>query len=719
MPNTSKGGFLRRLRLVGQSYWFGSAMEWNWFKCLIALSVAVGTIFGLNLAVSTGKTLVLQWFKSLDAQSILFAVNTYWMHGLVVILLSALTAWYAGKKLHIDSPLDRTDAGRHPRLTAWSLLIVVFGFMVIVNIMNVVIANVSQLFTTALNTKDELAYWKWLYCYAMIFVVAIPIVGTNRWVRSVLGAHWRRFVTFDLSERYLSSATRAYYYITGKEQVDNPDERIHEDVRNFCDAALALLLTVIGALITLIAFSGELWGMNQQLTFVVIGYSLVGTAITWWLGRKLASLNGLQLRYEANFRFSLTRTRENTESIAFYGGEAKELDQAKGRFSKVFSNYMRLIGTQRNLGFFTTGFDYVVIILPSLFLAPLYFKGQIDVGAITKATFAFRMVLGSLEVIISEFTSIAKFAANVDRIGSFVEAVQKPVETESQARIVTEFGETIKFDQVVIRTPDGSRTLVSTPLTFEVAPGQATLIVGPSGCGKSSLLRVFNGLWTNGSGKVVRMEQRRGQRNMLLLSQKPYMTLGNLREQICYPLLDEDISNEELKRVLAQVNLSGVVDNVRRKLAAMKAQAEVKQLPLWRRAWNLLLRLWSLSTPESSTNVVAPDLSTISDDEVFAAELPWQDVFSGGEQQRLALARLLVFKPKIAILDEATSALDEENQKLFYGILREMGVKNGTRTLSVGHSPSLPRHHDYVLKLDGKGGWQYLTSADYMAHMAD
>jgi ABC-type uncharacterized transport system fused permease/ATPase subunit len=191
------------------------------------------------------------------------------------------------------------------------------------------------------------------------------------------------------------------------------------------------------------------------------------------------------------------------------------------------------------------------------------------------------------------------------------------------------------------------------------------------------------------------------------------------REQICYPLLDEDISNEELKRVLAQVNLSGVVDNVRRKLAAMKAQAEVKQLPLWRRAWNLLLRLWSLSTPESSTNVVAPDLSTISDDEVFAAELPWQDVFSGGEQQRLALARLLVFKPKIAILDEATSALDEENQKLFYGILREMGVKNGTRTLSVGHSPSLPRHHDYVLKLDGKGGWQYLTSADYMAHMAD
>jgi len=706
----TRGGFFRRLKLVGQGYWFGD-LGWNWWKCLIAIVVAAGTVYGISQAVSVGKKSVLTWFTSLEAQTILDTVNHYWFSGTLAIVAASLTVWYVGGKLRVDRPGNSTKNGPYDRLTAWSFLVLVLLFIVVVNIMNVVIANVSQMFTNALNAKDELAYWKWLYCYAMIFIVAIPVVGSNRWVRLVLGAHWRRWLTFDLTERYLSSATRAYYHITGRsEVVDNPDERMHEDVRNFCDAFLALLILVLGSLITLVAFSNELWGMSKELTYVVIGYSLSGTLVTWWLGRKLAAINGWQLRYEANFRFVLTRTRENTESIAFYGGEAKELDQAKGRFANLYHNYFRLIGAQRNLGFFTTGFDYMVIILPSLFLAPLYFKGQIDVGAITKATFAFRMVLGSLEVIISEFTNIAKFSANVERIGTFVEAVQKPVETEARERIITTFGDTIKFDGVTIRTPDGSRTLISRPLSFELLAGSALLVVGPSGCGKSSLLRVVNGLWTNGTGRVVRPEQRLGMRNMLFLSQKPYMTLGSLKEQIIYPLVDMEISIGELKRVLAEVNLGGIVDNIRGKLSTQRTIDAQRKANRW---WTRLFRRGPEIAP------VSVDPATISDEEVFAAELNWQDVFSGGEQQRLALARVLVFQPRIAILDEATSALDEDNQAMFYEILRTIARKTGTSFMSVGHSPALPRHHDFVLKLDGKGGGEMMTASDYMRHMVE
>jgi ABC-type uncharacterized transport system, permease and ATPase components len=655
-------------------------MTWDLWRVLAALAILIATIYGLTQAVAFGKVQILGLMKGLSAESIITAVNQHWLTALVVIVGTAIGAWLVGKRYNFDSPPMVTQNSPHARTQAWMLLVIVFAFIVVVNIMNVVIGNVSQNFTNALNAKQEAEYWKWLYCYAMIFVVGIPIVGTNRWVRTILGAHWRRWQTFHLTERYFSTATRAYYYINGRPDIDNPDERVHEDVRNFCDAALALLITIIGALITLVAFSRELWEMSQSLTGVVIGYSLLGTLITWWLGRKLAFLNGLQLRYEANFRFSLTRVRENTESIAFYGGEDKELAQAKGRFALLYRNFRKLVGTQRNLGFFTTGFDYVVIILPSLFLAPLYFKGEMDIGSITKATFAFRMVLGALEVIILEFGSIMRFKANIDRIGSFVEALDRPIATESQERIVTVFGDTIKFVNVTVRTPDGVKTLV-VDLNFEIKPGRSMLVVGPSGSGKSSVLRVEAGLWTQGHGVVTRPEQRRGQNNILFLSQEAYMTLGPFKEQITYPNVDAQLSVQELKDILARVNLAHKLDDIRKALAKLR-------------------------------NV---NPASLNDEEVFDCEMNWADIFSPGEQQRLALARLLVFKPKVAILDEATSALDVRNEANVYKVLR----KTGTSYLSVGHRPTLIRHHDEVLELDGQGGYKLYTSAEYAKRLME
>lgn len=653
-----------------------------------ALAVVFGVVYALNAGVSYGKTFLLGTpdksvkglLHELDPQATVAFIEGSWAnygYGIIAGIVAVIAlCWYVGRRLNVDSPALATENNKYARVTGWSLLATVMFFIVIINVMNVVIANVSQIFTNALNSKNELEYYKWLYLYGMVFVIAIPFSGTNGWVKQVLAAHWRRWTTFYLGEKFLNQATRAYYHITGRQDIDNPDERVHEDVRNFCDAALALLISVLGALITLVAFSGELWGMSQDLTWMVIGYSFVGTLVTLWLGRRLAFLNGLQLKHEANFRFSLTRVRENAESIAFYGGEEKELKKAKSRFAFLYQNYRRLIGSQRNLTYFTVGFDYVVIIIPSLVLAPLYFKGQIDVGAITKATFAFRMVLRSLEVIISEFTSIAKFSANVHRIGSFVEALDKPIEKEAETKIVTVFGDNdIEFKGVQVNTPDGARTLVR-DLSFRVGPGESVLIAGPSGGGKSSILRVIAGLWNNGIGTIERPEQRAGMNNVFFLSQKAYMTLGSLREQITYPNVDAHPSAAELRKILETVNLGNSVDHVRAALA----------------------------------KVQDCDPATISDEDVFASELPWAEIFSGGEQQRLALARLIFNRPKIAILDEATSALDVKNEAIVYEALKA----TGTAFLSVGHRPQLAKLHDHVLELDGKGSYAILTPEEYL-----
>lgn len=534
--------------------------------------------------------------------------------------------------------------------TSWGFLAALLVLLISVNLLNVVVNFVSGSFMTALSEKNVPVFYHYLLIYGSVFVVGIPVVVFYGWVRDKLAVHWRNWLTNHLLDKYF--AKRAYYRINNYSKIDNPDERIAQDVEAFTRSALTLSLVAIGSVVTLVSFISILWSISLPLVATVVGYSLLGSLSTIWFGKRLIGLNFTQSRVEADFRYSLIHVRNNVESIAFYRGEENEKKQVKERFAEAFKNFNLLIGWQRNLGFLTTGYDYLVVIIPSLVIAPLYFAGDVEFGAITQATMAFSQVLAALSLIVTEFRSISTFAANINRLGEFIEELDAPEHKPGENVITTREEDRVALSNLTLQTPNYERVLVS-HVSAEVSPGKSLLIVGPSGSGKSSLLRTIAGLWNSGDGEVIRpsIEQ------ILFLPQRPYMILGSLRDQLLYPNTGIKATDEDLRAVLNQVNLPKLIDT-------------------------------------------AGGLDTV---------LNWSDVLSLGEQQRLAFARLVLSKPRYAILDEATSALDVRNEEKLYATLQG----SGTTFVSVGHRPTLVKHHDKVLELIGDGSWKLHASGDY------
>lgn len=537
------------------------------------------------------------------------------------------------------------------KFAARCLLGVLLLLMLAVNGLNVAINFVGGDFMTALSGKDAPKYFKLLWIYGGVFAVGTPIVVFYSFVQSKLAVRWRKWLAEHLLDKYLQN--RNFYKLNHSTVIDNPDERLHQDISTFCSTALSLMLTVLGSIITLCSFAGILWSIYKPLCLVLIVYSIGGTIATVLYGKRLIGLNFDQLRKEADFRYSLVHVRKNAESIAFYQGEEQEGFQIKSRFSEAITNFNLLIGWQRNLGFLTTGYNYMVVIIPSLIIAPLYFAGTIQFGVITQADMAFTQVLASLSIIISSFTDLSSFIAVINRLGSFVEELDAQ-EAENNSTIVTTVGDQIALNSVTVATPDGREKLVE-KLTLSLAQGQGLLILGASGAGKSSLLRTIAGLWNSGEGIITRPALK----EMMFLPQRPYMSLGSLRNQLLYPHIGTAFADDELQNVLEQVNLA-----------------------------DLASRVGGLD-----------------------AERDWTEFLSTGEQQRLAFARLLVHKPKYAVLDEATSGLDLANESRLYQGLR----KTGTTFISVGHRTSLFSYHEQALELIGAGAWKAGPTAEFAA----
>uniref|UniRef100_B8HQF7 ABC transporter domain protein n=1 Tax=Cyanothece sp. (strain PCC 7425 / ATCC 29141) TaxID=395961 RepID=B8HQF7_CYAP4 len=543
-----------------------------------------------------------------------------------------------------------------PRWQQWAFLGLLLLLSLSVSGMNVVISYVGNFFTTALAEKNQPIFWRFFWVYAGVFAIATPFVVYYGYVQNLLGLRWRQWMTGEFLGQYFGH--QSYYKINWDKDIDNPDQRIAQDINSFTVTSLSFLLLILGSVIDVLSFTGILWSISSLLAIALVGYALFGTVVMAILGQRLIVLNFNQLRKEADFRYGLVHIRDNAEAIAFYRGEQQEMGQVGRRFVEVVRNFNFLIGWQRNLAFFRTPYRYATYILPYVLLASLYFGGQIKFGDMTQANFAFAQVFEAFALVVLQINQLSEFAAGINRLETFTEALDTAEQPPAlgETAIDTSEDSRIALEHVTLLTPTSQRLLVR-DLSAAVPPGAGLVIVGASGAGKSSILRAIAGLWNSGTGKIVRPKSE----EMLFLPQRPYMILGTLREQLLYPNTSSETSEGELQKALAMVNLSELPERVGG----------------------------------------------------FDVELDWDDVLSLGEQQRLAIARLLLTKPAFAILDEATSALDLKNEQQVY----EQIQATASSFVSVGHRPSLLRYHQYVLELSGDSHWRLLPTEEYQPSM--
>ncbi len=529
------------------------------------------------------------------------------------------------------------------RLPALLLLVLLVVLLLGRTEFTVLFNEQSGEFTSALAAHDAPRFWRSMRVFGIALGVAVPVYAFYYFVRDRLGMSWRRWLTQDYLRAYF--AHRAFYKLTFQRHIDNPDQRIAEDVASFTQKSLKFLVEIVGALLQLVVFSHLLWSISKTLVWFLVLYALLGTLITFGVfGKPLILLNFQQLRKEADFRFGLIRVRENAEAIAFYGGEAAEQQQVGGRFQQLFTNYNALLRRTLGLNLFQYAYTFVTYILPSIIVAPRILSGELEVGRVVQAAGAFAAMLGALTIFVDNFELLSSFAAGIDRLHAFGRslAVEPLSRKGSQIQTITEDG--LRLEHVTLCTPDHKRTLIS-DLSVNVDSGQGLLVVGPSGCGKSSLLRALAGLWDSGEGRLARPEAQ-----MLFLPQRPYMILGSLRDQLLYPNLERQLDDTELLDALRRVNL-----------------------------------------PELAERCGGLDV-----------DLDFAKLLSLGEQQRLAIARVLLAKPRYVVLDEATAALDAENEQALYQALRG----SQATLVSVAHRPELAQYHSQVLELESDGSWR-------------
>jgi vitamin B12/bleomycin/antimicrobial peptide transport system ATP-binding/permease protein len=529
--------------------------------------------------------------------------------------------------------------------------------------LNVLFNEWNRFFYDSLQEKDFGAFKTQLLRFTVLAMIFIAVAVYRLYLNQMLEMRWRRWLTEHYLEQWMTG--QVYYRMEVQHRgTDNPDQRIAEDLRLFTSGALSLSLGLLSSVVTLFSFVGILWSLSGDLSFSILGYdvfipaymvwvalvySLAGSGLAHWVGRQLIGLNFRQQRYEADFRFSLVRVRENAEGIALYRGESTEQENLDSRFLRILKNWWEIMKCQKRLTWFSASYSQIAIIFPILVAAPRFFSGAIQLGGLMQIASAFGNVQGALSWFIDNYRPFAEWKASVDRLTGFHEAIAEvQARTSVREGILVGEGESpeLTVDKLVLGLPDG-RVLFN-GLTTTIARGERLLVRGPSGVGKSTLFRAIAGIWPFGSGRI----DVPGKARKLFLPQKPYLPIGTLRDAITYPEKPGAFSDAAIAEALQACRL-----------------------------------------------------------EEFAGRLDevahWEQVMSPGEQQRLAFARALLYQPAWLFLDEATAALDDATQDYLYSLLKKR--LPDTTILSIAHRADVQHFHKKILALDAGGGYRFET----------
>jgi len=544
---------------------------------------------------------------------------------------------------------------------AWALLITVLAMNLALVGMSVVLSYWNREFFNTLQAKDAQAFMDLLLTYrrtdsglmpGFVYVAALYIVVavTARYMEDWLSMRWRRWLTGTYLSAWL--ADRAYYRLSLNTDhhaygTDNPDQRIADDLREFATRTLRLTIGFMRELLTLFSFITILWGLSGALTvfgisvpgymvWVAVAYAAVGTWLTHLIGRPLIGLRFRQERVEADFRYSLVRLRENVEGVALYGGEREERGHLDTRFRNIVENWWEIIRRNRMLNMMIFGYDTAVSVFPYIVASPRYFGGEIPLGALSQTAGAFARVHGALSWFVDGYAQLALWRAEVARLATFSDAVAAARAAANKAVVREETdGTALELRGLHLDLPDGTKLLEGTAVSLPA--GRSVLVTGRSGTGKSTLFRALAGIWPFGAGQV-RLPAGR----LLFLPQRTYIPLGSLKYVVCYPDTPDQHDKADVAAALESSGLGHLVPR-------------------------------------------------LDEDENWALRL------SGGEQQRIALARALLAKPDWLFLDEATASLDTEAEENFYRTLQAQ--LPGCTIVSIAHRPTVAAYHQDRIRL--------------------
>ncbi len=516
------------------------------------------------------------------------------------------------------------------------------GLLLAISALNVVNSYVGRDFMTALAERRVADFYPLAALYVAVFAASTAVASFQSYAQQRLGLRWRAWLTRRLVGRYLDD--RVYLRLRDRAGVDNPDERISEDVRTFTDSALGFVVMLINGLITIIAFAGVTWSISPLLFGVCVGYAVLGSAGTIFLGRRLAGLNGRQLAREADFRAALLHVRANAPVVALTRSEGPLRQRLAGRIEALVENFRTIIGVNLRLSFFTGGYNYLIQIIPILVIGPMYLRGEVEFGVVTQAAMAFAQLVGALSLVVTQFQSISSFAAVVTRVNGLAEAMHE-ARARSPSEIQTvEEPDRVAFADLTLQPQRGERALVS-GLTATVEAGRRLSVVGQNEQAQEALFLTAAGLWREGHGRVERppLSETR------FVPQTPYLVPGTLRDQ--FRAADPERAADD-SRVLAALEAAGL-----------------KDLPE---------RVGGLD-----------------------AERDWKEVLPPGEQQSLALAQIFLARPRFAFLDRVSAALGARGTGDILGRLSRAGIG----LVTFAGAGECEGDCDTVLELKPDGSW--------------